>query len=320
MLRGSNAFRFLFALWLLASALIAPAAGQNRELFTIDDYFRIVSFRIDDWTKDGRWLAGSISSQADRLAPDNYRYGDPTYIAPSVADLVVMDTRDGKPIRLFPQKEQVRGAAWSPDGKRLALFVYRKPAYQIMIWSRETKAFEKASFKSPKPIAANSSLVWAPDGTKLYLGLRPPDWETKSAELFKKATVAPIIQFDSEKPFLPWDEVGRRSRLIIPAVWEIAANKITELLRKLRSCRPGSSRTEPIGSSNGTSPKRRITTSSAARRTSSRSCRSRAVRRASCSSPTNSALSPGPKTTGYSPTPTRATSTSWASRTRNRGS
>jgi len=230
MLQGSNAFRFLFALWLLASALIAPVAGQNRELFTIDDYFRMVSFRIDDWTKDGRWLAGSISSQADRLAPDNYRYGDPTYIAPSVADLVVMDTRDGKPIRLFPQKEQVRGAAWSPDGKRLALFVYRKPAFQIMIWSRETKAFEKASFKSPKPIAANSSLVWAPDGTKLFLGLRPPDWETKSAELFKKATFAPIIQFDSERPFLPWDEVGRRSRLIIPVVWEIAANKITELL------------------------------------------------------------------------------------------
>jgi len=227
--KSSRFFRFLWIVYFLVPA-VSAAGGQGQDLFTIDDVFRVVTFGFNDWTKNGQWLAGSLSTMADRLPPDNYRYGDPTYVAPALADFVVMSTQGGKPVKVFPQKEQIRAAAWAPDGKRLALLVYRKPAFHVMIWNRETRAFEKAAFKYPKPIASNSPLVWSPDGTRLFLGLRAPDWEARSQEMFKKATSAPIILFDSEKPFLPWDEISRQGRLIVPAVWEIAANRVAELL------------------------------------------------------------------------------------------
>jgi len=220
--------------WILLERLARASQGeslaQNKNLFGIDDYFRTASIRVEDWTKDGRWLACTISVQADRLPQNNYRYGDPTYIGPSLADLVVIDTGSGKQVKLYPQKQQFRAAAWSPDGKVLAFFLFRSPAYQLVLWNRETGKFEKAALKYPKAIAANSPLVWSPDGKMLYLTVRAPDWEAKSAAFFKYATSDPIILMDSDKPFLQWDEISRQSRLAIPVVWEIAQNKVTELM------------------------------------------------------------------------------------------
>ena len=220
--------------WILLERLARASQGeslaQTNNLFTIDDYFRTASIRIEDWTKDGRWLACAVSIQADRLPQDNYRYGDPTYIGPSLADLVVIDTGSGKQVKLYPQKQQFRSAAWSPDGKILAFFLFRSPAYQLVLWNRETGKFEKAALKYPKAIAANSPLVWSPDGKMIYLTVRAPDWEAKSAASFKYATANPIILMDSDNPFLQWDEISRQSRLAIPMVWEIAQNKVTELM------------------------------------------------------------------------------------------
>jgi dipeptidyl aminopeptidase/acylaminoacyl peptidase len=211
------------------SAAAAPA--QTSALFTIDDYFKVVSLRIDDWSKDGHWLAGTLSRPEDRIPGDNTRSGDPTYLAPiAPSDLVVIDASDGKQVRVFPGKEQYRGVAWSPDGKKLAMFLYRKSGFQLAVWNRDTRQLETTPFKLTKAIAANSPLVWTSDGSKLIFSVRAPDWEEKSAEAFKSVTSAAVRVFDSEKPFLPWDEVGRRGRLAIPVVGEIASGNIVEIL------------------------------------------------------------------------------------------
>jgi dipeptidyl aminopeptidase/acylaminoacyl peptidase len=215
---------------ILSLCLAAGAAAQTRALFSIDDIFKVASIRLEDVTVDGRWLACTLSTLADRLPSDNARYGDPTYVAPAQSDLIVLGAASGAQVRLFPRKEQIRSVVWSPDGRRLAVLLYRKPSFQIRIWNRDGRKFEAAAFQYSKAIAANSPLLWTSDGTRLLIALRAEDWEARSAELYRNVTAAPIMLFDTEKPFLPWDEVSRRARLVIPATWDPAANKVAELL------------------------------------------------------------------------------------------
>jgi len=225
-----------FPLWVLCLVLAGPLAfppsspAQSNERFTIEDYFKVVSARVEDWTRDGRWLALSLTALGDRIPQDNERSGDPTYIAPSISDLIVLEAATAKQTRVFPGKAQVRGAFWSPDGRKLAMFVLQNGGFELRVWDRAAGRFDKIVFASRKPVASNSPLAWTEDGKKIYFHLRSPEWETKTRDVFCDVVRAPIMVFDSEKPFLPWDEVSRRSRLVIPAVWDSASGTVAELL------------------------------------------------------------------------------------------
>jgi len=224
----------LVVLSLFAALIMALGSGslpaQSPSSFTIDDYFKIASLRVEDWTREGRWAAASLSRTEDRVPSDNKRSGDPTYVVVQPADLIILDTATGAQVKVFPGKEQYRAPAWSPDGKKLAFFIYRKPGFQLAVWNRETRQMEKIPFKPAKPISANSPLIWTEDGTRLVFTVRAPDWESKSAQAFAAAATDSVRIFDSEKPFLPWDEVSRRTNLAIPVVGEIATGKIAEIL------------------------------------------------------------------------------------------
>ena len=66
----------------------ADRAAQQRpgRAFTIDDALNVRSSRIEDVSKDGRWVALTVRVRRDALGVDNARYGDPTYVAPSLAN------------------------------------------------------------------------------------------------------------------------------------------------------------------------------------------------------------------------------------------
>ena len=214
----------------LALAVISAFSAEPKKPFSIDDYFLTKSLRIEGMTRDGRWLAASISTPGDRLPQDNTRFGDPTYIGPSRAELVAIETATGRSTPVFTGKRQFRSPVWSPDGKALAFFELVAGRSQLRIWSRESGKVESVVLPAAKPIASNSTLIWAPDGKRLYFTARAEDWEKTSAALFNKATTAPIIVMDTRDPFLQWDEVRRRDRLVVPAAWDLVARKMTELL------------------------------------------------------------------------------------------
>lgn len=227
----SNLKRFsLFPLLGLALAVSLGFSAAAKKPFSIDDYFLTRSLRVEDMTRDGHWLAVSVTTPADRLPQDNTRFGDPTYIGPSRAELVVIETSTGRGTPVFSSKRQFRSPAWSPDGKALAFFEFKDGRFQAMVWFRESGKTEPVALPKGKAIASNSPLIWAPDGKKLYFTTRAPDWESKTAALFTKATAEPVIVMDSRDPFLQWDEVRRRDRLVIPAAWDLGARKLTELL------------------------------------------------------------------------------------------
>src|SRR4030095_14800040 len=102
--------------------------------FTVDDLLDVANVNIADLSDDGRWLAVTSSSLRDRIGIDNHRFGDPTYIAPSVVDVSIIDTQTTKAQKLFPGKRQVRGMQWSPDATRLAFLVVKGDAFAPVIW------------------------------------------------------------------------------------------------------------------------------------------------------------------------------------------
>jgi len=234
----------VFVLTTVALAAFPAAASETKKPFTIEDFFLVKSLQVDDITADGRWLAVSISTPADRLPQDNARYGDPTYIGPSRAELLVVETASGRSIPVFPGKRQFRSPTWSPDGKSLAYFEIRDGRYQVRVWHRESGKSDPLVLTKGRFVAEGFPLLWSPDGKTLYFAVRAPDWEAKSAALFQGATTAPIIVLDTKDPFLQWDEIRRRSRLAIPAAWDFAARKMTELMPEtpilsLRSTKDG---------------------------------------------------------------------------------
>src|SRR5262245_28029187 len=66
----------------------------------------VVNPTIAALSDDGRWLAITTSSQRDRIGIDNSRFGDPTYVAPSLADVLVIETTSGRSQKVFQQKVQ----------------------------------------------------------------------------------------------------------------------------------------------------------------------------------------------------------------------
>ena len=226
----SKNLRVFFSFFLFLISL-NPIYGAEKSFFSIDDYFSIASMNVADMTKDGQWVACTVSTRGDSLPRDNYRYGDPTYISPFQLDVIIINTQSEKRIKLFEAKKQIRSLTWSQDGTMLAYFIFENETYRLFIWHRELQKFEEVDISQKFSIASNSHLAWSPDGKKLFFSVRDPEWNKKCGDLFSYATKGPVIIHDSEKPFLLWDKMRNRlGNLSIPVMWDRAEKKLTKIL------------------------------------------------------------------------------------------
>ena len=70
------------------------------------------------------------------------------------SDLIVLDAVDRRADPPLPRKEQIRSVAWSPDGKRLAVLLYRKPAFELADLEPRTRGnSSRPTLQHPKEIA-----------------------------------------------------------------------------------------------------------------------------------------------------------------------
>ena len=77
---------------------------------------KVATASVLDLTEDGARVAIAVRTLQDNADTDHRRFGDPTYVAPTMVDLRVIDTRTGAAERPFKQLMNVRQAAWSRDG------------------------------------------------------------------------------------------------------------------------------------------------------------------------------------------------------------
>ena len=236
------------SLSLVAAALLCfPTVGATQAArFTPDDMLDVVTASVLDLSDDGRYVAFTERRGRDNAETDNYRYGDPTFLAPSAVRLVVFDIDSGR--RMLPLGDRllnVRQAAFSRDGQRLALLVSTPgtaatatPSLSLYVWpTTGSTSAAPVTIKSRSTVSPSSMLEWMPDNSRVVVMLRSPLRDQQAAERFAYLTKGPIIVHSSKEPFLEWDDLNRETRWRSIAEIDVTTGNVVDRLseRKLNS-------------------------------------------------------------------------------------
>jgi dipeptidyl aminopeptidase/acylaminoacyl peptidase len=204
---------------------------------------KVVTASVQALSDDGRLVAIAERRGIDNAETDNYRYGDPTYIAPAAVRLVVIDTTTKQ--RSYPLGDKlsnVRQVEFTRDGSRVAVLVATAstktaPGSVALMIGPSAGPLTPVAVKSTLVIAANSSLDWTPDGARVIVTMRTPAREKEAAARFKALTEGPIVVQTSKNPFLDWDALSRENRWRDVAEIDAATGVVTERVpeRKISS-------------------------------------------------------------------------------------
>jgi len=224
MLRSRVLVTLLFLLVLPATLL-----GQEKRTFTVDDALSVKSASVAAATDDARWLAVTVTTSRSRMGTDHFRFGDPTYVGPGSAELMLVDAGSGEMSPIFDEPVQVQGLSWSPDGTRLAFRRYLDGAVSLHVWNRTTGDLATVRPQGNRELAWGGPLIWVPDGASVLVGLRTPTWAADARAAYEAMEFGPIVVQDSSEPFLSWDAVRNRGSLMELAMVELASGAVTVL-------------------------------------------------------------------------------------------
>lgn len=215
------------ALLLTPLPVQAQAAGRA---FTPVDALNVRTPRIQDVSEDGRWIAVTVQRHRDRLDVDHERFGDPTYVSPSLSQVLVVDARTGEQRVVFEAPLVARGFAWEPGGSRLAFMAYVDEVFRLMVYDARRGALSEVPLRPGLEIASNSPVEWRPDGEAVLVGLRREGWADEARQAYSDLSVGPIVVQDSEDDFLAWDAVRNRSSDMIMALVTVDGGEVREIL------------------------------------------------------------------------------------------
>jgi dipeptidyl aminopeptidase/acylaminoacyl peptidase len=182
-------------------------------------------------TDDARFIAVTLRTRRGRVDTDHGRYGDPTYVAPSLVGAMVIDTRTGDATWLHEDPAQVSDFTWSSDGSQLAYLVFEDARFSLRVFDADSGDVDEVELRTDLPIASSSPLVWAPDGRSILLTLRELGWAERASEAFYELTEAPVIVQDSRNDFLAWDRVRNIANEQVTALVSIEDGSVREILR-----------------------------------------------------------------------------------------
>src|SRR5688500_15525797 len=104
---------------IVVAVLTAPAA-QSLEPISAEDILNVKTATVLDLSDDGRKVAIGARRLHDNAETNHRRYGDPTYFAPLMVELLVVDTTTGATDRVGRGLMNVRQAAFTSNGSKLA--------------------------------------------------------------------------------------------------------------------------------------------------------------------------------------------------------
>jgi dipeptidyl aminopeptidase/acylaminoacyl peptidase len=209
----------------LPAALAAQSPG-----FTVEDVLSLRGARVAAASPDGGTALIALSTLRDRVGRDNSRFGDPTYVAPSVASYRMVDTSTGEARPFFDGPRQAASFTWSPDGSRIAFLDRAGDAYRLNIHEVERNRSRTVSLPADRVVMEDATLQWSADGRQLLFTMRTNEWHERARQRFLAEVDGPIVVRSSEEPFLSWEEIRRLSLEQIPALYDVASNRVEEIL------------------------------------------------------------------------------------------
>ncbi len=216
------------------SAVRQPSAASGA-LFTVDDALDMRTYAIGDVTKDGRWIAATVSTRRDGLGTDYFRDSDPTYLRDTKSQVLLIDATTGAQRPIFPGKEAVKSLVWSPDGTKLAMLQMRSPGtFEPVLWDRASGKLTAVKVPAGKYVAETSDIRWLPDGSGVVFSLRTEAWRKAAAAQFARQTKGPVFVQSSADPFLAWDDIRRLSATRSVVSYDLRSAKMTELVPERR--------------------------------------------------------------------------------------
>ena len=200
---------------IVVAVLTAPAA-QSLDPISAEDILNVKTATVLDFSDDGRKVAIGARRLYDNAETNHRRYGDPTYFAPLMVELLVVDTTTGVTDRVGRGLMNVRQAAFTSNGSKLALLTAAEtsaglPVTTLWVYDADRKSLAEVPRQAGAEVAANSELAWTPDGSKLFVALRKPEDDRAAQAAFKTLVTGPVV-VQSSKPFLDWDAMSRSNR------------------------------------------------------------------------------------------------------------
>jgi dipeptidyl aminopeptidase/acylaminoacyl peptidase len=232
-MRSSLAVTLPIALSLLL--LRGPAASVAQEppvagaAFTIEDVLAVRTPAIRDVSADGRWAVVTVASLRNSLGREDARFGDPTYVAPSTADILIIDTHSGATRVPFEEPRQARGFAWSPDGERLAFQLREGDVFRLVLWERAGGRLRRITLPRGR-VLADAAPQWTADGARLLFRLQTAEWADSVRAAVRAQLTGPIVVESSDEPFLAWERIRRMGTRGIVAQLDVGTGRVAELL------------------------------------------------------------------------------------------
>jgi dipeptidyl aminopeptidase/acylaminoacyl peptidase len=155
---------FVFSLSLLATVCLA----QQKRLMTFEDVLALKSVSDAQISPDGKWVAYVVTSVDMKENAND-------------ADVWLVSTSSGEPIRLTASKKNDNQPRWSLDGKRIAFVSAREEKPQIFLIS----PFGGEATKLTDSKSGVQSFQWSPDGNRIaYVAQREltPEEEKKQKD------------------------------------------------------------------------------------------------------------------------------------------
>ncbi|HLG13008.1 MAG TPA: S9 family peptidase [Blastocatellia bacterium] len=157
--------RPLFSLCLLFFAVV-PFSAQQKRAMTFDDVLAVKNVFDAQISPDGKWIA-YVVSRADMK--ENA----------SDADLWLVATSGGAPVRLTTSKKNDNQPRWSPDAKRIAFVSARDEKPQIFIISPFGGEAERLTDSK----SGVQSFQWSPSGRSIaYVAQQEPTSEEEKKQ------------------------------------------------------------------------------------------------------------------------------------------